>query len=277
MDNLLVLAVCPIDAVYHESQEELEVKTHFHNCYEIIYVLEGKVQCLINNMKYIVGEDSLIFINNTETHNLKVLEYPYKRYFILIKPEYFKSVINEPVLSSIFKNRSDSFKHVIELGLKGLEDINGIIRNIYDELNEKNDFWEAAVKSNLHSLFIMLYRNYRTYFPLNSLNGPIHVIVEIQKYIEEHCLEQLNLEDISRLFFVDKYYLSHLFKKVTGFTFKKYLIFQRLSKAKDLLFYSDEDITRVCMNSGFNNVNHFIRIFKKIEGTTPYQYRKKYK
>lgn len=276
MNNMLVPAVCPIDAVYHESHKELEIKDHFHNSYEIIYVLEGKTQYLINNKSYIVRSNSLIFINNMETHNIKVLEYPYKRYFILIKPEYFRSVINEPILSSIFKNRSDSFNHVIELSPGTVENIYGMIKNLYDELNEKGVFWEAAVKSSLYHLFIALYRNYNTYFPLNSLNGSMHTIVEIQKYVEEHYLEQISLEEISRLFFIDMYYLSRLFKTVTGFTFKEYLILQRISKAKDLLFHTNDNITQVCMNSGFCNVNHFIRIFKKYEGITPYQYRKKW-
>ncbi|HHW48994.1 MAG TPA: AraC family transcriptional regulator [Clostridiaceae bacterium] len=277
MGNLLVPSAYPIDIVYQESNKELEIKNHFHNSYEIIYVLEGKTRYHINDKEYFVDKNSLVFINNMETHHVKVLEYPYKRYFILIKPDYFRSVIDEPILSSIFRNRSDSFRHVIELGSEGLREINDIIENLYYELNKKEAFWEAAVKSDLYRLFIILYRNYQAYFPLRSLNSSMQTITEIQKYIEEHYLEQISLEDISKLFFMDKYYLSHLFKKVTGFTFKEYIILQRISKAKDLLFHTNDDIIRVCMNSGFNNVNHFIRIFKKYEGTTPYQYRKRYR
>jgi AraC-like DNA-binding protein len=72
------------------------------------------------------------------------------------------------------------------------------------------------------------------------------------------------------------YYLSRLFKKVSGYTFKEYLILQRIANAKSLLVYTDYNVTQICMKSGFNNVNHFIRTFKKQEGITPYQYRKKF-
>lgn len=277
MEELLVPALCPIDAEYHESVEDLEIKMHFHNSYEVIHVLEGKAQYLINNRSYVVGKNSLVFINHMESHTMKVLEYPYKRYFILIQPEYFTSVIHEPVLSSVFKNRSGSFRHVLELDCEASEDIYRIITNLYMELKGKKAFWEAAVKSHLYHLFIKLYRNYPRYFPLNTSNESVHVIVEVQKYLEKCYLEQISLESVAKLFFTDMYYLSRLFKQVTGFTFKEYLILQRLSKAKDLLFHTSEDITRVCMNSGFNNVNHFIRIFKKYEGVTPYQYRKRYR
>lgn len=266
-----------INAVYIESRQEMEIKAHFHNSYEIIYVIEGKLQCLINNKSYIVEGNSLIFINNMETHNLKVLAHPYRRYFILIKPEYFKTVVNEPILSSVFTNRSGNFRHVMELSSGWIDFIHTIISEIYEELDLKKDFWEAAVKSSLFRLFITLYRNYRSFFPLNSLSENANIIIKVQRYIDQHCMEQISLLSVSRLFFMDMYYLSHLFSRITGFTFKEYLILQRVSRAKDLLFHTDENITYVCMNSGFNNVNHFIRIFKKYEGTTPYQYRKLYR
>jgi YesN/AraC family two-component response regulator len=72
------------------------------------------------------------------------------------------------------------------------------------------------------------------------------------------------------------YYLSHLFLKVTGYGFKQYLINHRISKAKDILLHSSSSISEVCVSSGFNNVNHFIRLFKQKEGRTPLQYRIKY-
>lgn len=277
MDNMLVTSSLPIDARYQESNEEIEFSEHFHNSYEIIYVVKGNVEYTIYNKKYLVKDKSLIFINHMEKHHLKVLTYPYVRYFILIKPEYFKTIINEPVLSSIFKNRTETFNHVIKFNENQCESIEKIIKNIHDELTKKEDFWEYSIKSHLHYLFITLYRNYKHYFPINHISDSISVVLEIQKYIEEHYLEPINLQDVSGMFFRDMFYISHLFKKVTGFTFKQYLLLQRVSKAKELLFYTDDDVTTVCMNSGFNNVNHFIRIFKKLEGITPYQYRKKFR
>lgn len=277
MDNMLITSQLPIDVRYQESNKEIEFSTHFHNSYEIICVVKGNVEYIINDKKYIIKDKSMIFINHMEKHYLKVLKYPYIRYFILIKPEYFKTIINEPILSSIFRNRTETFNHVIQLNENQFECIEKIIKSVYDEVLNKQDFWENAIKSYIHHLFIFLYRNYKQYFPINHISDSISVILEIQKYIDEHYLEPISLQDVSGIFFRDMFYLSHLFKKVTGFTFKQYLILQRISKAKELLFHTDDDVTTVCMNSGFNNVNHFIRIFKKTEGVTPYQYRKKFR
>ncbi|MDF2544534.1 MAG: hypothetical protein K0S47_4252, partial [Herbinix sp.] len=101
-----------------------------------------------------------------------------------------------------------------------------------------------------------------------------NIIFEIQKYMDENLTEEITLEEISKKFYMNRFYLSHQFKEVTGYSFKEYLILQRLSRAKHLLFHTLLDITDVGIESGFHNVNHFIRIFKKYEKTTPYQYRK---
>jgi AraC-like DNA-binding protein len=264
----------PLEIQYRENYTGMEMKNHFHNSYEVIFVIEGKAEFKINEKKYTVGRNDILFVSNLENHELKVLELPYKRYFILIKPDSFHSLITNPILASIFKYRPESFEHVIPLNAEKKLQVSDIIQRMLDEYARKVDFWEATLESYLQLLLVSLYRSYKQYFPLKTLNQSTNTILEIQKYIDEHFMEAISLEEISKLFYTDMYYLSHLFKKVTGFNFKDYIILQRISKAKDLLFYTSDDVTTVGLNSGFNNVNHFIRIFKKYAGTTPYQYRK---
>jgi YesN/AraC family two-component response regulator len=122
---------------------------------------------------------------------------------------------------------------------------------------------------------ISLYRKYSGSFPAHITNNISGLILQIQRYIEENSSHNINLKDISKMYYTDMYYLSHNFKKITGYTFKEYLILQRISRAKDFLYHTKDDISMVGVKSGFNNVNHFIRIFKKITGITPLQYRKK--
>lgn len=263
-----------IDIIYNETGYSMEMEVHYHNSHEIIFVIEGMVKFRINNNEYTVGENSAIFISNFETHEIKVLKSPYRRYIILIKPEYFYSAVDEPILASILKQRPEHFKHVIKIN-EDEKEIFDRIKDMYSEVKTEADFMQSALGSKLNLLFISLYRSHKDCFPLANPNRSIKTVIEIQKYIDNNILENITLKKLASKFFIDMYYLSHQFKKVTGFTFKEYLIMQRISRAKDQLYETDNDITQVALNSGFNNVNHFIRIFKKYEGVTPYQYRKK--
>ncbi len=268
-------SINPIDIEYHDTHEkEWEIKNHFHNSYEIIYVLDGSVEVIINDKTYIANSNNIVFISNLESHQLKVLNNPYLRYVILLKPDYFQSIINHPILASILKHRPENFRHIIVLNSGSIE-IKNIFQKMHQEITHKSDFWESNLYSLLNLLLVELYRSYKEYFPLTTLNNSMKMILDIQKYMENNYLEEITLKEISKLFHSDMYYLSHLFKNVTGFTFKEYLIRLRISKAKDLLINTSDNITKVGLDSGFNNVNHFIRIFKKYENTTPYQFRKK--
>ena len=262
-----------VEVVYSESNDKQILESHYHNTFEIIYIVGGKACFNINNEDYNVFAGNLIFINNFENHHVEVSLFPYKRYFILIDPTWFQSTINDPILVSIFKNRPSHFKHSVTLDKETRDCIGKLFQSLLIEYTNKSDYWELALKSYIQKLLVLLYRNCKDAFPITSYNSSIELIYKIQKYIEEHCTEEISLKDVAQLFYIDMYYLSHLFKLNTGFTFKEYLILQRISKAKEFLFYTNDNITTVCMNSGFNNVNHFIRIFKKYTQTTPLKYR----
>lgn len=271
------IPVSTIDISYEESSEATEIKLHFHSNYQIIYICEGSIEFKINKKTYTVGANSIIFISHLESHELKILKFPYRRYLIHIKPDYLSSVVNEPILVSIFKNRPETFKHVIKLNCEESEAIRTLIGKMHTEMSNSSAYSIAAIGSYMQLLLISLYRSHRKCFPLSGINRSFSLVMQVQKYIEEHILDQITLKAVAKLFYTDMYYLSHLFREVSGFTFKEYIILQRLSMAKDLLIHTNQNITDVAMNSGFGNVNHFIRIFKKQENMTPLQYRKNYR
>ncbi|NJD03043.1 MAG: helix-turn-helix domain-containing protein [Ruminiclostridium sp.] len=264
-------------AVYEETEEKLSIGNHFHNTYELIYIIEGRASVEINSKKYEAVPGSLIFISHLESHELEILQYPYKRFYLLIKPQLFQNIIIDPRLSSIFKHRPDDFSHVIQLNEGEDSTITSLFARLREELDSGLDFSLMGASALLQLLFIRLYRSYRESFPLTDLSRPTSAIHHVQKYIDEHFLEPVTLKEVSRIFFIDMYYLSRRFKKVCGYSFKEYLILQRLSRAKYLLVESSLSITDICTATGFNNINNFIRIFKKNERESPFQYRKKYK
>jgi YesN/AraC family two-component response regulator len=267
----------PFDIGYRENEKHWLVENHYHNDYEIIYVSKGSPEFSINEKVYKVTQDSLIFINNLEPHEYTILEYPYSRYVIMLKPNFINTFIDEPMLTSVFKHRPKDFIHVLKLTTEQAPEIHSIFERIIFEYSCKNPFLENTVKLYIYLLLVSVFRISNKLFPLSSMEVTANkkIIVDIQKYIEDNYTEEISLKDISKRFHTDMYYLCHLFKEVTGYTFKSYLTLRRISSAKDLLSYSDKDVTEVGLDSGFSNVNHFIRTFKKIVGVTPFQYKKK--
>lgn len=98
-------------------------------------------------------------------------------------------------------------------------------------------------------------------------------VSDVRSYISKHYTERITLDRLSQLFSINKFYLQKLFKQHIGLSPNEYLIHTRLNRAKHLLRTTNHSINQVAMDVGFNNIGHFINLFKKYEGSTPNAYR----
>lgn len=94
-------------------------------------------------------------------------------------------------------------------------------------------------------------------------------------YIATHFREHISLQYLSNLCYISPSYFSRLFARQTRETFPQYILNLRVAYAKQQLSTTDKSIAEIGLDSGFGDSSHFIKTFKKIEGVTPLQYRKK--
>lgn len=96
---------------------------------------------------------------------------------------------------------------------------------------------------------------------------------EIMGYMRKHYQERLALEDVADRFFMNKTYLSELFKKETGKSFVQFKNELRVERAKVLLRNTDELISNISQQCGFDDAGYFSTVFKLMTRLTPQQYR----
>ena len=102
-------------------------------------------------------------------------------------------------------------------------------------------------------------------------------ITEAKHYIQQHYQEALRLEDVSTAVGFNATYFSTLFKKETGQNFMDYLTELRISKAKELLCGEELSVQDVAEQVGYRDLKYFSRLFKKLTGVSPSDYKKLYK
>ncbi|GIM28825.1 DNA-binding response regulator [Clostridium polyendosporum] len=100
------------------------------------------------------------------------------------------------------------------------------------------------------------------------------VVEKVQSYLEEHYFEDVSLEKLSGIYFVNSSYLSRVFKEETGDTFCGALLKLRMNKAKELLVENKLNVSEIATLVGYNNIAYFIKTFKSYYGMTPGQYKK---
>lgn len=99
---------------------------------------------------------------------------------------------------------------------------------------------------------------------------------QIKEYLDRHYPEKITLDRLSETFFINKYYLTRIFGEQYGLSITNYLLQLRITHAKQLLRFSDLSIEKIGQECGMKDANYFSRMFKKLEGTSPGEYRKRW-
>lgn len=101
-------------------------------------------------------------------------------------------------------------------------------------------------------------------------------VSQVIALVEEDYREELNLKTIAEQLHLNVVYLGQLFKKETKKSFSQYLNQIRIKKAQQLLLYSPLPISEIAEKIGYNNTNYFSKMFKKLNGITPKEFRDQY-
>jgi len=96
------------------------------------------------------------------------------------------------------------------------------------------------------------------------------------QYMSQHYSEVITLHQMAELFHLHPAYYGNLFQKVTGVTFKQYLITLRLNCAENLLKSGEYSISEIAAQSGFSDIFYFSKLFKAKRGISPSAYSRKY-
>lgn len=254
---------------YNDNESSQHV--HHHLSCEMVYVQEGGALFVVGDKAYHARSGSIMFINCMEQHSVMIEKTPYRRFFATVNPTRLEKEI-PGLLSSVFKNRPDGFRHCIDLSQEGDYPLH-LFQRLLTEYETPSFRSQDMAKNILEQLLILVYRARPENFVAYK-TGSAARVAEIQRYIEEHFTEEIAIPDLAARYFFNPYYLSHCFKEQVGFSPKQYILRIRLSYAKELLETTSLQINQIAYQSGFGDANNFIRAFKAAFGVSPNQYRK---
>lgn len=101
------------------------------------------------------------------------------------------------------------------------------------------------------------------------------MIKRAKEYIQNHYTEELSLGRVAKSVHASSFYFCKMFKKATGLNFTDYVSRVRIEKARNLLLNPNLRISEIAFEIGFQSLTHFNRVFKRIVGQSPTQYRSK--
>ncbi len=247
----------------HAKVAPPKIKMHMHQMYEMLWLMHGDASYMIENTTYRLNEGDIIFTRPNEMHAIIFHsdEY-YERSFLQFSPQ-FANFLNTS-LTKVFDHLPKG-GNIISAETAEKFGLYRYFEEIAEYTLEKPSFWRAAVHAKLTLLMIDL----NTVFKTEISPPPIKEndrIEKVAEYLTEHT--DATLDELSALFFINKYHLCHAFKDRYGLTIKEFINMRRIMRAKQLI-HEGHRITELCYQCGFNDYTTFYKTLKKLTGKTP--------
>lgn len=251
---------------------------HCHDCLEIDYIERGTATYLVENNSYDMQPGDIMVINNSERHMI----IPDKNCTILMlifDLDFVWQYIHEYSYLDPFFHRTAYFSNRIRRQDAFYQELYDCMDKISYEYGLQEEGWQVMTRSYLIQILINLCRHYDKSESENedilpNYPGAYDKLRPVVDYISDHFREQITLDTLADEAMMSRNYLCSFFKKTFGITIFEYIEQERINYCTMLLDSSDLSITEIAMKAGYNSISYFNRIFKRIKGCSPRQYRK---
>lgn len=249
---------------------------HWHEEFEITYIRKGSCTYLIDLEACPVREGDLLFFASGVLHGIpegeaQMLETD----SFVFHPQMLGSRKDVCGVKYIGPAKSGEvrFPAVIHLGEEG----NSLMTEVFEKLKAsflgKEHGYELEVEALLYQFFFLLYKYvpHRRTAPENE--EVIEKMKSVLQYIKENYQRPITVSDLAKVCHFSEYYFMRFFKKYMNVTCIEYLNQYRMEIAAGKLAGSSQSVTDVALDTGFQNISYFNRVFRKSYRMTPTQYR----
>ncbi|MBR2024079.1 MAG: AraC family transcriptional regulator [Clostridia bacterium] len=247
--------------VFHKNEEKENVN-HAHLQYEIIYLVEGELSCIIEGKLYRLTKGDILLIRANDFHTINIVSNVYTRKVIQFFPAFIPlSEEQRNDLLRPYQVYNKNFDSVISSKIVSLYGL--------DKFFEKIETAQTELSSAIYIMNLLLeINNLLAFYKMQpNFTYTSSIITDIIDYIDNHLTSKITLEDLQEALHLSKFYISHLFKEVMGTTLAHYIMEKKIRYAEKLIFEGVSP-TDAAITIGYNYSNFYIN-YKKITHTTP--------
>lgn len=254
-----------------------DIDFHQHPFYEIFVFLSGTANYIIEGKTYKLRPGDILLTSSQDIHKPEIFSgKPYERFVVWLSLDFFEHIKDfGEDLSTCFTDAAGKDYRLIRPNEHRLAKLMKIINRL-DRLKNSDTFGNKAL--GYAYIIEFLVQMSQAYF--DTPDSVLEDITEDDKinqiiaYIIEHIAEELSLDQLSKDFYISKFYLSKRFKQYTGLSLYQYILKKRLSVARNILGQG-VSVMDACQQCGFSDYSNFLKAFKREFGCTPTEYVKK--
>ncbi|MBQ8541794.1 MAG: helix-turn-helix domain-containing protein [Clostridia bacterium] len=242
---------------------------HYHHAYEIFLPVEGMMTLLIGD-EIIATDNTNVIVTQKGIPHGNFSKSEHERVVIYFDDDFLNMFLTEHSKKALLSSFERKIVTPDKYAMKRLREITKKLEDIF------------LTKETLPEIFVLL--NEMLIIIHNSPNAQkqeIHrinsTLGSILTFITLRFSEIQSVKELSERFFISEAYLCRLFKDGMGVTVTEYINTLRINEACDRLKNSEHTMTEIAADVGYNSYTYFCKIFKKLVGESPYEYRKNIK
>lgn len=255
---------------------------HCHDFEELVCILDGRGEQRINGYTYEVKKGDVFVIQGQDRHGFANLDHVdivnigYRRAYLEAMEDMLLTI---PGFSPMFyvapRHRNLlAFESQINLPPLELSHLTLLLDQFQQEFVHTRSYSEAVLQACFYQMVVFLAAQY-SQEPADAPRGRFLAMAPVLRYIEEQYVDPITLSELADLSGMGTNQFLRVFNELFRTSPIDYVIHVRVQKACDLLAAEDRRITDIAYDVGFRDSNYFSRIFKKVMGCTPGEYRKK--
>jgi AraC-like DNA-binding protein len=154
------------------------------------------------------------------------------------------------------------------------KDFEDLLEQLFDIAGSADYIRDMRICEKLTTLLTLLMAE--SWHPENKIHigSKRQSLQNVKDYLDQHYREKITLDHLAGTFFINKFYLARIFKEQFGVPINGYLAQVRITHAKQLLRFGGLTIEETGRECGFDEPAYFTRVFKKVEGITPGEFRR---
>jgi AraC-like DNA-binding protein len=273
-------ADCPLLVNFIEFSHEYSLTPSYHEHLELSYIHSGCGHFTVEDRVYPVTAGDLVVVGAREFHLMEARQGHARVISVDFMPELVcasgGSSLEFEYLRPFYIRRGSFPNRVSAAGLAPCSP-SATMLQIHEELHSGSRQSILAARTYLLNLLLALARIHGESGDgredAGRRNRDTERLHEVFEFIRAHYREEIDLEQVARAARMSRSYFCRFFRKVTGNTLTGYVLRLRIDQAMRLLATTDQSVTEIAYESGFSSHSYFDRVFRRLAGQAPLQFR----
>lgn len=252
---------------------------HWHSEFEILVITEGEAQFRIDDRYFNVKKGGIVFIKSDSLHSMNAAPgTPADFYAVVFHPDFMGGYGNDSIQHKYIDSVNDGsvfFSDYIFPKEEWEHTVFDRLALIKELFAQKQPGYELLIKSYIYEIWYLMYTHCAKNINYASKQSD-HKITRIKSmllWLRNNYREHITITAMAVQFHISEGQLCRFFKSMTKMSIIEYINYYRISKSIELLESTDMPVGEIALESGFDNISYYNKVFKKYMYMTPVEFR----